>query len=177
MAWKVCSLNAGLAIMQHVHKANAARPISDSKTPIIFRSCNPLKLCMQNLCSIFIDVWTLPEIAEMKEIAASEFTGTLLLFRELPTETGANLQSWPNCICRRSKVGCSSSSRLNLSIACASENTLDENNNWIPLTITKGSWILLQSRKQKSISSNEFVLGWKARVLNFSLWENKRSVK
>lgn len=56
-------------------------------------------------------------------------------------------------------------------------NALDEQHQWIPLTIIKGSWILLQSRKRKRRSSNEFLASWKGRVKDFRLKENKKTIK
>lgn len=56
-------------------------------------------------------------------------------------------------------------------------NTLDEENQWIPLTIVKGSWILLQNRKRKRTISNEFLYHWKARVIAFRLKDNRQTVK
>ena len=56
-------------------------------------------------------------------------------------------------------------------------NTLDEMDQWIPQTIVKGSWVLLQSRRRKRRSKNEFLNSWKGRVKDFKLAENKKSVK
>ena len=56
-------------------------------------------------------------------------------------------------------------------------NILDEENQWMPLTIVKGSWILLQSTKRKRRSSNEFLASWKGRVKDFKLKENNKVVK
>ena len=56
-------------------------------------------------------------------------------------------------------------------------NTLDENNQWIPQTIVKGSWVLLQARQGKRRSKNEFLSSWKGRVKDFRLAENKKTVK
>ena len=56
-------------------------------------------------------------------------------------------------------------------------NTLDEMDQWIPQTIVKGSWVLLQARRQKCRSKNEFFSSWKGRVKDFRLAENKKAVK
>lgn len=56
-------------------------------------------------------------------------------------------------------------------------NTLDEDNKWTPLTITKGSWILLQTRKRKPQHSNEFLDHWKARVKDFSLQGTQKTIR
>ena len=56
-------------------------------------------------------------------------------------------------------------------------NTMDERNQYIPLTIVKGSWVLLQARRRKRRSTNEFLNCWKGRVKEFKLAENKKIVK
>ena len=56
-------------------------------------------------------------------------------------------------------------------------NTLDEQNQWIPLTIVRGSWVLLQARIMKRRSKNEFLSSWKGRVKDFRLAKNKKTVK
>lgn len=56
-------------------------------------------------------------------------------------------------------------------------NTLDEQSQWIPLTISKGSWVLLQTRKRKKTSFNEFLDHWKARVKDFSLMGTQKTIK
>ena len=56
-------------------------------------------------------------------------------------------------------------------------NTMDESNQWIPLTIVKGSWVLLQARRRKRRHTNEFLTSWKGRVKDFKLAENRKTVK
>lgn len=56
-------------------------------------------------------------------------------------------------------------------------NVLDEDNKWTPLTITKGSWILLQTRKRKAKHANEFLDQWKARVKDFSLSGTQKTIR
>ena len=56
-------------------------------------------------------------------------------------------------------------------------NTMDESNQWIPLTIVKGSWVLLQARRRKRRHTNGFLTSWKGRVKDFKLVENRKTVK
>ena len=56
-------------------------------------------------------------------------------------------------------------------------NTMDERNQWIPLTIVGGSWVLMQARRRKRRSTNKFLNSWKGRVKNFKLGENRKTVK
>ena len=57
-------------------------------------------------------------------------------------------------------------------------NTLDEENKWTPLTLTKGSWILLQTRKRKKPQfANEFLDHWKARVKDFRLLGTQKTIR
>ena len=57
-------------------------------------------------------------------------------------------------------------------------NTLDEDNKWTPMTLTKGSWILLQTRKRKILFLSEFLdHWWKSRVKGFSLLGTQKIVR
>ena len=56
-------------------------------------------------------------------------------------------------------------------------NTLDEENKWTPVTITKGSWILLHTRKRKTQHPNEFLDNWKARVKDFRLLGSQKTIR
>ena len=56
-------------------------------------------------------------------------------------------------------------------------NTLDEDNNWTKLTISKGSWILLQTRKRKILFPNVFLDHWKARVKDFWLQGTQKTIR
>ena len=56
-------------------------------------------------------------------------------------------------------------------------NTMDDMNQWIPLTIVRGSWVLMQAQRKKRRSSNEFLNSWKGRVKDFKLANNQKIVK
>ena len=56
-------------------------------------------------------------------------------------------------------------------------NTMDDMNQWIPLTIVRGSWVLMQAWRKKRRSSNEFLNSWKGRVKDFKLADNQKNVK
>ena len=62
--------------------------------------------------------------------------------------------------------------------AIVTYNTTDQNGQWIPITIHKGTWILMQQNKRiKSSTKNSFLTGWKGIVKDFSFGDNKKSIK
>ena len=56
-------------------------------------------------------------------------------------------------------------------------NSLDlDSGQWLPLTITIGSWVLLQTRKRKR-GGNEFINSYKGRVKDFKLSNTGKTAK
>ena len=59
--------------------------------------------------------------------------------------------------------------------------TYDTNNkdeSWIPLTIHKGMWILMQQSKRiKSSTTNPYLAGWKGIIRDFRFGDNRKTVK